>query len=146
MRRLTMRRLLLCAAFAVAVMPAMAQRCQGLLEAKATASSAAQAIYKALLQTDVACGSINVILDRTLNRKRSGGRRLESDRPFDEAQAQSNLDAALRDPAVKARIEQGRKVITEETALLAFEAAVLDEEGFYGARDLRVQQLQQRVN
>lgn len=141
-----MKQLMLCAAFAALATPALAQRCQGLLEAKATASSAAQAIYKALLQTDVACGSINVIVDRTLNRKRTGGRRLESDRPFDEAQAQANLDAALRDAGVKARIEQGRKTITDETALLAYEAAVFDEEGFYGARDLRVQQLQQRIN
>lgn len=140
-----MRRLILFLALAGACMPAMAQRCQGLLEAKATAPSAVQALVTALHGSDAACGSIKVIVDRMFNRKRSGGRRLEDDRPFDEPKAQANLEAALREPAVRARIDQGRKDITDETALLAYEAAVFDEEGFYGARDLRVQQLQQRV-
>jgi len=147
MKRLMLMLVLLgCCASALAQ-----QRCQGLIGAKeATASSAVQAIYKAiyeaLVETKVACGSINVIVDRVTNRKRSGGRRLEAERAFDEGKARANLEAAMQDPSVKARIDEGRKDITDESVRLAYEAAVFDEEGFYGARDLRVQQLQQKLN
>lgn len=140
-----MKRLVALLILGMCCTPALAQKCQGLLEAKAIASSALQAVYQALLGSDADCGSIKVIIGRIVSRERTGGRKLEADRPVDPAKAQANLDAALRDPHVAARITQGRKNITDEAALLAYEAAVFDEEGFYGARDLRVQQLQQRV-
>lgn len=139
-----MKRLILFLALTGCCAAVAAQRCKGLPDVTA-ASSAMQAVFKALLDSSVACDSIGAVFDRATNRKRTGGRRLETDRPFDATAAQANLEAALRDPAVKARIDHGRARITDPITLLAYEAAVFDEEGFYAARDLRVQQLQQKA-
>lgn len=141
-----MRRLIVLLALCIASLPAAAQKCQGLLEARAAASGAIQALYDALVKSDAACGSIKLIMSRVASRERTGGRKLEPDRPLDVPKAQANLDAALREPAVKARIDKARNDIADESARLAYEAVVFDEEGFYGARDLRLSQLQQRVN
>lgn len=123
-----------------------AQSCRGLLDIPATASSALAAVIKSLSDTNAACGSVKVVLSRVVSREKTGGRKLEPDKPLDLKKAQANVDAALRDPEIKARVDKARAEIKDETVLLAFEAAVFDEEGFYDARDLKIQQLQQRLN
>ena len=123
-----------------------AQNCRGLLDIPATASSALTAVIKSLSDTNAACGSVKVVLSRVVSREKTGGRKLEPDKPLDLKKAQVNLEAALRDPEIKARVEKARAEIKDESVLLAFEAAVFDEEGFYDARDLKIQQLQQRLN
>ena len=60
--------------------------------------------------------------------------------------AQANLDAALKDPAMKTLFDKARAEIKDESVLLAYEAAVLDDEGYYDARELKIQQLMQRLN
>ena len=123
-----------------------AQNCRGLLDIPATASSALTAFIKSLSDTNAACGSVKVVLSRVVSREKTGGRKLEPDKPLDVRKAQANLDAALRDPEIKARVDRARVEIKDENVLLAYEAAVFDEEGYYDARDLKIQQLQQRLN
>ena len=65
---------------------------------------------------------------------------------MDLKKAQANLEAALKDPAIKARIDKARADIKDENVLLAYEAAVFDDEGYYDARELKIQQLLQRIN
>lgn len=125
---------------------AAAQSCRGLLDIPATASSALTAFIKSLADTNAACGSVKVVLSRVVSREKTGGRKLEPDKPLDLKKAQANQDAALRDPEIRARVEKARVEIKDENVLLAYEAAVFDEEGFYDARDLKIQQLQQRLN
>ncbi len=125
---------------------ANAQNCRGLLDIPATASSALTAFITSLSDTNAACGSVKVVLSRVVSREKTGGRKLEPDKPLDLKKAQANLDAALRDPEIRARVDKARAEIKDENVLLAYEAAVFDEEGYYDARDLKIQQLQQRLN
>jgi hypothetical protein len=125
---------------------ANAQNCRGLLDIPATASSALTAFIKSLSDTNAACGSVKVVLSRVVSREKTGGRKLEPDKALDLKKAQANLDSALRDPEIRARVEKARTDIKDENVLLAYEAAVFDEEGFYDARDLKILQLQQRLN
>jgi hypothetical protein len=93
----------------------------------------------------VACGSLSLVIARLINGSRKSGRRLEDDQPLNVPDAQSNLNSALRDAGIRRRIEQMRREVTEENMRLAYEAAILDEEGYYMARDLRIMQLADRV-
>jgi phage terminase small subunit len=81
-----------------------------------------------------------------VNREKTGGRKLEPEKPLDPKKAQANLEAALKDPAIRARLDNARAEIKDENVLLAYEAAVFDEEGYYDARELKIQQLLQQLN
>ena len=127
--------------------PATAQKCVGLLEIPAGATSGAiKAFIKSFNDTQPPCGSGKVVLSRVINREKTGGRKLEPDKPLDLKKAQANLDAALKDPAIKARLDKARAEIKDENVLLAYEAAVFDDEGYYEARELKIQHLLQRLN
>ena len=91
------------------------------------------------------CGSLANIFAKIANHKRPGGRKLEEDKPLDQAAAQANLDEALKDDAIRARLEEAREDVTDENARLILEAAILDSEGYYNARELIVAQLIQRM-
>lgn len=91
-------------------------------------------------KADVPCGSLQNVLSMLERSNRTGGRRLETDKPFDPVAAQANLDAALRSPDVRARLDALRTV-EDANERLAYEAAVLDDEGFYDARNLKLDQI-----
>ena len=93
-----------------------------------------------------ACGSFASVIGKVMGRDTTAGRRLEKDRPFNPAAAQANVDKALRDPNVRKRIEALRREVPDETVRLLHEAVVFDEEGYYDARELRIQQLRRRLN
>lgn len=127
-------------------LPADAQKCLGLLEIPKETSGAINAFYKSFFATNPPCGSGKVVLSRIVSREKTGGRKLEPDKPLDLKRAQANVDAALKDPGIKARIDKARAEIKDENVLLAYEAAVFDDEGYYDARELKIQQLLQRFN
>lgn len=91
------------------------------------------------------CGSLVSVMDKVLNRKRAGGRRLEETKPLDVVAAQANLDQALQDPQIRARFDDASASIPDENARLFYEAAILDEEGYYDARELRIAQLLEKM-
>jgi hypothetical protein len=93
----------------------------------------------------VACGSWTTVVGRILRTDRPGGRRLENERPLDVREAQRNLDSALKSPEVREKMEQLRREVQDDNLRLAYEAAILDDEGYYLARDLRIQQLSERI-
>lgn len=93
-----------------------------------------------------ACDSLRAVLGKLSHGERTGGRKLEGDRPFDEAAALKDLEAARRDPPIRNRIEKIRREVVDENARLALEAAVMDEEGHYGGRELLIRQLRQKLN
>jgi hypothetical protein len=128
------------------VPPAAAQKCVGLVQNQASAPRALAAFIDSLLALNPPCGSAKAVLARVVSRDKTGGRKLEADRPLDLARAQANLDAALRDPAVRARLDKARTETADANVLLAYEATILDDEGFYDARDLKLQQLLQRLD
>jgi len=91
------------------------------------------------------CGSLTSVLKKVARQGKVGGRQLEKDRPLNVAEAEANLATARRNPAVRRRLERVAAEVQEPAVRLAYEAAVLDEEGFYAARDLKIQQLQRAV-
>ncbi|MGY2186409.1 hypothetical protein D3C87_1053780 [compost metagenome] len=123
-----------------AAMTAMAQDCKGLQDLQ---QSSLRQIQTDKPQTD--CGSLMSVLDRLVNTRKTGGRKLEEDRPFNAQQAQADLTKAQADPEVRPRLEKIKKEVSDPTRRLVYEAAVFDEEGYYGARDLRINQLKQQL-
>lgn len=93
--------------------------------------------------TLAACSSLTSVWAKVTKQKKVGGRQLEKERPLNPAEAQANLAAAQKDPAIRARLERAAKEIPDPNVRMVYEAAILDEEGFYAARDLKIQQLQQ---
>ena len=91
------------------------------------------------------CGSLKTVFGRLAKRQIVGGRKLEKDKPLDTAAAQADLDEALKDAEVRARIDKVRATVTDENARLIYEAAILDDEGHPGARDLLVAQVLERA-
>jgi hypothetical protein len=119
---------------------AMAQDCKGLQDLK---QASLQQMRNEPEQAD--CGSLMSVLDRLTNTRKAGGRKLEEDRPFNAQQAQADLAKAQADPEVRLRLEKIKKEVADPTRRLVYEAAVFDEEGYYGARDLRINQLKQQL-
>ena len=54
------------------------------------------------------CGSLKTVFGRLAKRQIVGGRELEKDEPLDTAAAQADLDEALKDAEVRARIDKMR--------------------------------------
>lgn len=125
---------------------ASTQTCVGLLQIPPNASKTLAEFFSNFMSSNPPCGSAKAVLHRVLNREKTGGRKLESDKPLDMKQAQTNLDAAMKNPEIRARIEKARREITDENARLAYEAAIFDDEGYYDARELKIQHLLQRLN
>ena len=91
------------------------------------------------------CGSLATVIDHLANRKRTGGRRLEEEKPLDVKAAQADLDKAMKDEEIRARLDKARTTFPDETAAMIYQAAILDSEGYYAARDLIVSQLMERA-
>lgn len=129
----------------VGLTPANAEPCQGLVNILGDPPlSTLSAVWAAVLGDKgerARCSSLITVVDKLKNRSQTGGRKLEKERPFNPAEARANLEAALRDPAVRGRIEGLSREVPDQATRLFYEATILDEEGYYGARDLRVRQL-----
>jgi hypothetical protein len=115
---------------------AFGQECKGLLALQAQLAANTE---------NVDCGSLTSVMDSVVNGKRTLGRKLEEDKPYDPAAAQANLTKAQADPDVRKRLDKIRKDVPDGPTRWAYEAATFDEEGYYGARDLRIHQLQQQL-
>lgn len=122
---------------AVAATPVLAKENCEFLKSRQTRTLGST---KAQDKANVPCGSLQNVLTMLERSNRTGGRRLETDKPFDPVAAQANLDAALRKPEVRARLDELRAV-EDANERLAYEAAVLDDEGFYDARNLKLDQI-----
>lgn len=118
--------------------------CESLNVMKEKAPSLFQSVMAFLMggKASPPCGSLSAVF-RDLTENRSGdGRGLESRQPFDQAAAQANLDAALRDAETGKRLQELGSV-SDEPLRLFLTAAILDDDGFDAARDLVVRQLKQ---
>lgn len=93
----------------------------------------------------VPCESLTTILNKLMSREKTGGRKLENDKPLDQQKAKGNLQEALNNPETRARIDKIADKVTNENERLIYEAAILDEDGYYDARELKIQQLKQKL-
>jgi hypothetical protein len=89
----------------------------------------------------LACADLGKVFGRLVHGTRQAGKKLEGDKPLDVAAAQAELDQALQqDPELKAQLEAVRSAAIDEQERLLYEAALLQSNNLYGARDLRLQQ------
>ncbi|MDB6142214.1 MAG: hypothetical protein JWP80_1258, partial [Pseudomonas sp.] len=79
---------------------AFGEECRGLLAINPQLASNAE---------QVDCGSLTTVMDSVVNSKKTGGRKLEEDKPYDPAAAQANLVKAQADPDVRKRLDKIRK-------------------------------------
>jgi hypothetical protein len=91
---------------------------------------------------DKNCDSIRAVLSLIDQRQVTGGRKLEANRPFDPAAAESELSQAQNDAELAPMLRRAAEG-TDHTARLVREAALLHEYGYYKARDMRVKQLRE---
>ena len=125
---------------------ARAETCVGLNQILVNAPKNMTEFVKSFYSTAPPCASAKTVTDKLFNQEKKGGRGLEADKPLDLKEAQANLDSALKNPEIRARMEKARRDITDGNVRLAYEAAILDDEGFYSARELKIQQLLQRLH
>ncbi|MNT71378.1 hypothetical protein D3C72_2098570 [compost metagenome] len=91
------------------------------------------------------CGSLSTVWGSLMSSGRPGGRKLEEDRPYNASEAQANYAKAQSDPEVRQRLDQVGKEVSNGNLRLLYQAAILDEEGYYSARDMLVRQLRQQL-
>ncbi|MGV8920085.1 MAG: hypothetical protein ACOH2R_20150 [Pseudomonas sp.] len=130
-------------------MAALGQQCQGLrdLQHQSSGNDAWSSLMQLISgdKEQAECGSLVSVLDNVVNTPKTGGRKLEEERPFNAQTAQADLAKAQADPEVRKRLDKIKKEVTDPTRRLVYEAATFDEEGYYGARDLRIHQLKQQI-
>lgn len=93
----------------------------------------------------VQCSSIASVVSLILKRDTAGGRRLERDQPVSTARAQADLEAAYRDAEVRSLLEQVARETPDAAMRLLYEAAILDDGGYYAARDAKIEQLRKQL-
>jgi hypothetical protein len=128
---------------------ASAENCDGLMQITAKIDKMDKSLagfVSHFRDANPPCGSLKAVLLQIFNPEKPAGRKLEPDKPLDLRAAQANLDLAFKNPEIKAQMDKARREITDENVRLAFEAAILDDEGFYSARDLKIQQLLPRLH
>lgn len=121
--------------------------CRGLSDLQSS-SPASNELFRAV-NADKApptdCGTLTSVWGSLMNTGRTGGRKLEEDRPYNPSQAQANYAQAQADPDVRQRLDAVGKEVSDGNLRLLYQAAILDEEGYYGARDMLVRQLRQQL-
>ncbi len=101
-------------------------------------SDLVSAVWTAL--TGEQCSSVLRVLTELQNGKRAGGRKL-NDKPLDLAEAQKELAAARADAEFTSKLNMAVSGVSDPTARKAVEAAVLDDLGYFSARELLMAEL-----
>lgn len=98
-----------------------------------------KAVASALTGTH--CGAVVKVLEQLQSTKKSGGRKLHEGKPLDRAAAQAELQKARSDPDFTRRLAAASNGVTEPTGRLVVEAALLDDEGYFAARQLLMEDI-----
>lgn len=88
------------------------------------------------------CANVVRVLSELQSKPVAGGRKLH-DKPFDRAAAQKELQAARADSEFVAKLGPALQGISDANARKVVEAAVLEDLGFFGARQLLMEELAQ---
>lgn len=86
------------------------------------------------------CSSVIRVLGELQKGKSAGGRKLKPGQ-FDRAAAEKELVAARADPAFKESLRAALNGVTDPAARKVVEAAVLEDAGYFGARELLMNEL-----
>lgn len=94
----------------------------------------------------VDCGSIASVWQKVVLREKTGGRKLEPDGALDMNAARQEWREAQRNPVIAGRLDAVQKNTGNPAEIAIYQAAILDEEGLYAARDARIGELAGGVN
>lgn len=86
------------------------------------------------------CSSVIRVLAELQKGKSAGGRKLKPGQ-FDRAAAEKELATARADPAFNESLRAALSGVTDPTARKVVEAAVLDDAGYFSARELLMNEL-----
>lgn len=100
-----------------------------------TLGKAIKALYAGASAKGVECGAVDSVVVKLTEGGRQGGRKLEPDGKFDAAAARQEWETASHAPDIAARLAALRASTNDQTELKLYQAAVMDEEGAYLARD-----------
>lgn len=104
-----------------------------------------QAIKTWLTGDKIDCGSLTSVADKWAHRNKGSGKRLKPEDASSIKEAEANLASAYADPSLRARLDKLKQEVADEKTRLFLEAAILDEEGYYAARELRILQLLEKT-
>lgn len=111
----------------------------------ALASAGAGVLDLAAQIPDEQCVALASVMSKVTEQKTTGGRRLEDDKPLDIPAAQADLAKALEDETLRTQYNAAQTTYENELARLIYQAMILDEEGFYAARDLLILQAKEKL-
>jgi hypothetical protein len=97
-----------------------------------------EAVYEAF--NGPQCQSVVRVLMQLQDGKKEGGRKLH-DKPLNKAAAEKELAEARADPDFKAQLDAALRGVNEPAGRRIVEAAVLEDLGYFGARELLVNEL-----
>ncbi|MET0517558.1 MAG: hypothetical protein ABW005_01865 [Burkholderiaceae bacterium] len=104
-----------------------------------------QSFSQAFSTSPSLCGSLASVLKRLFSRSAGAGRKLEGDKPLNLVTARREYQAAQADPAFSAELKSLTADEADPIRRAALEAALLDEQGYYEARDLLLRELSQKL-
>lgn len=80
------------------------------------------------------CGSVAKVLAQLQSAKVPGGRKLHEGKPLNRQAAQQELNSARSGSEFMRKLEAASDGVTDPIARMVVEAALLDEEGYFSAR------------
>lgn len=87
------------------------------------------------------CGAVVKVLAQLQASKVSGGRKLHEGKPLDRAAAKAELQQARSSPEFTGRLAAALEGVTELNGRLVVEAALLDDEGYFSASRLLMEDI-----
>lgn len=91
--------------------------------------------------TGTHCSAVIKVLAQLQATKKPGGRKLHEGKPLDRAAAQAELLKARSDPDFTRKLTAVSEGVTDPTGRLVVEAALLDDEGYFAARQLLMEDI-----
>jgi hypothetical protein len=129
---------------------AQAAECSAPAQLKAAQANSLTQIFRTVFLAAPAkgidCGSIASVWQKVVLREKTGGRKLEPDTALDVNAARQQWREAQRNPDIAARLAAVEKSTSDPAEVAIYQAAILDEEGLYTARDARVAELSGAAN
>lgn len=93
----------------------------------------------------MSCSDLGKVLSRLINGSSPGGKKLYDIGPLDVPAAQAEFQQAQQDPDLKMQLDGLRGTVADDQERLLYEAALLQSNSLYGARDLLLQQFMTRA-
>lgn len=103
------------------------------------------AFFKTFFDRNPPCSAAKVIFKEMTKERKPADFRLQVEERKDAQREQADLEKALAKPAVRQLLEDAKRDNDDENVRLGFEAAILFDQGFFGASSLKTRLLRERL-